>query len=427
MTLQRLWESARDSLWFVPSLFVVGSAGFAFAVLAVDRASVGTSAVPLVFGGGAEGARGVLSSIAASMITVAGVTFSITVVALQLASSQFSPRVLRTFMRDRASQLVLGTFIGAFTYSLLVLRAVRGENGDGGSFVPAIGVSVGILYALVALGALVYFIHHIATRIQVSTITATVVAETLDEIRRTWPERVADAEDVPRVPDGPAAVVEGRESGYVQLVDAEGLIRLATERDLVVQLAARPGAWVLERAPIGSVWPASVMTADLGDEIAARLTVGRERTMSQDAPYGIRQLVDIAVKAISPGINDPTTATDCVHRIGEILVTAAWRQPPQPDAYDGDGRLRLVTPRFSWEELVDLAFDELRQYGGSSANIAIALSDTLEELARGVPADRRHALAQKARQAAAAAAAIPIAEDRRRDLAALDRSVAAST
>jgi uncharacterized membrane protein len=432
MSVRAWWAAATNSLWFLPAVFVLVSGALAFGVLAIDRAATGVpEALPLVMQIGADGARGLLSSIAGSMITVAGVTFSITIVALQLASSQFSPRVLRTFMRDRPSQLVLGTFIGAFTYAILVLRSVRGPDGPVESFVPSIGVSFAIVYALVALGMLVYFIHHIATQIQVSRLAATIAEDAVSEIRERWSARDAAASEDRSPsqtwtdPPGEGGTVASRESGYLQVVDREGLAAAAAERGVVLRLPPRPGEWVLEYAALAIVWPAG-REDEMADIVHDFVTLGKERSLEQDAAYAIRQLVDIAIKALSPGINDPTTATECLDRISQVLVVASHLEVADAVVTDAGGVLRVFAPTNEWPELVRLGFSQLRHYSAGAPDSMLALSLTLERLMRAVPQDRRAPLVEEAQLLAKRIEEIPLDDDRRRVQAVVDRALAAA-
>lgn len=423
MQLRKIWASARDSLWFVPSVWVLACGALAFALIAVDSATPDFATdYPLVFGGGAEGARGLLSSIASSMITVAGVTFSITLVALQLASSQFSPRVLRNFMSDRATQVVLGSFIGTFTYAILVLRSIRGQEIDPEPFVPALSVSVGIVLALVALGMLVYFIHHIATRIQISTIIATIADETTGRIRDEWREEEADSDSHDdSVPERPARVITARRSGNLQLVDHEGLGEVAAELDIAVRLEVRPGEWVQQGAALFSVWPSDIVDDELADRLSDHLTVGDQRSLEQDAAFGIRQLVDVALRAISPGINDPTSAADCIQRIGQVLVAAGMRRQPETCVHDDDGSLRVLVPHRNFDELTELAFDQMRQYGHGNADVLVTMLNTLYVVASALPRARRAPLQRQANLIGKGIEAIPIEADRERVVAAIDK------
>ncbi|MEO5987003.1 MAG: DUF2254 domain-containing protein [Candidatus Limnocylindria bacterium] len=394
MPFKKVLDTIRQSLWFVPGLWVVGCTIAAFSLVVLDTATPElASELPLVFGGGPEGARGLLSSIASSMITVAGVVFSITIVALQLASSQYSPRVLRSFMRDRPSQIVLGSFIGAFVYAILVLRTIRSEQEGSSAFVPALAVTGAIVLSLVALAMLVYYIHHIATRMQASQITAAVATEALDEVARQ--RRAADEHPQPAIrsrPSGePTSFVPATRSGYLQYVEADALVEIAAEHRMTIRLEAAPGDWVQQHTPLFGFWD-----AEPSDEIAQRLhrhvAVGTERVMHQDPGFGIQQLVDIAVKALSPGINDPTTAINGIHRITEILVAAGRAGFVPQEHTDDEGTVRLVMPRTGFEELLWAAFEEIIHFGAGVPTVARAVVGALDDLSVTVDAEHRSTL-----------------------------------
>jgi uncharacterized membrane protein len=398
MPVRRVLSQVRNSLWFVPGLWVVLAGALAFGTLAVDSAAPELArSVELLFGGSPEGARSVLESIAGSMITVAGVVFSITIVALQLASSQLSPRVLRNFMRDRRSQSVLGALIGTFFYSLLVLRAIR-TGGDGqDAFVPSLAVTVAIVLAAVAVAMLVFFIHHIARRIQVSTIVDSIATETLEAIEREWRKGQGEvARAVAGPPPGPTASVPAARSGYLQLIDTDGLLDAAAELDLVIRVDARPGDWVQAGTPLFAVWPVEAGGERLRDRLNEQVTLGAERSLEQDAGFGIRQLVDVAVKALSPGINDPTSARDCINRLAQLLI-AIGQAPSRRTSLSKDDRLRVILSLREFGDLVDLAFDELRHYAGSTPTVAIALGEAMGAVRSQVDAGLRAPLERQAR------------------------------
>ena len=392
MSLQRLAFRLRNSLWFIPGLWVVGAGLLAFVMTWIDSVTPDFErSLPLVFGGGPDGARSVLSSIAGSTITVAGVTFSITIVALQLASSQFSPRVLRDFMRDRVSQSVLGSFIGAFFYALLVLRSIRSADETGPEFVPSLAVTMAIALAIVAVVMLIYFIHHISTRIQVSSIVAGIASATERAFERAG-DGAVDADSGapdPRapddLPDGDRGLVPASESGYLQLVDREGLVDLARELDLVLRLDVAPGEWLQRGAPVISVWPAASGSEQLARRLNGCLTLGAERSLDQDPAFGLRQLVDVAVKSLSPGINDPTTAGDCISRVTQVLVAAGRVGQRRTHHSDEEGRLRLVERGRGFAELVSLGFDQIRHHGARIPEVAIALGEALRTLGALLP------------------------------------------
>ena len=318
------WAYARDSLWFLPAVMTGIATATALLTLRLDAALQADPSATfyLVFGGGAEGARGVLEAIAGSVITVTGVVFSITIVALQLASSQFTPRVLHNFTGDRANQVVLGVFIGTFTYTLLVLRAVRSAADDGQGFVPGLSVGAAIGLALVSIGFLIFYIHHAARSIQASVIIDRATSDTVALVERLFPDplgKPAQDDKQPCLPTISPAVVTAATAGYLQAVDADTLFDLAEEGGLLIRMEPRIGEFVLPGAMLASVWPADALTEIVVHEVRQAFVLGQERTLQADVELGIRQLADIAIKALSPGINDPTTATICIDRLAEVL------------------------------------------------------------------------------------------------------------
>ena len=339
---------------------------------------------------GPEGARAILSAIAGSMITVAGLTFSITMLTLQLASSQFGPRLLRNFMADRGNQIVLGTFIATFVYCLLVLRTVRGTEGS--SFVPHIAVAFGVLLALASIAVLIYFIHHIATSIRIETLLADLAEETHAAVDRLYPERLGheppSADDKPvedLIPSGfdrDARPLRVEASGYVQRVDVEALMRLATEHDLVMRIDARPGRFVTERDAILTAYPPDRVSDDVAAELRAAFVVDKERTPEQDLEFSMRRIVEIAQRALSPGINDPTTALYCIDRLGETLGRLAGRDIPSSMRFDEERRLRVLTDVVSFEDLACPALAAIARYGLGDADVIAQLLRVMEALSQ---------------------------------------------
>jgi uncharacterized membrane protein len=249
--LRYWWEQVQASLWFVPTLIVASSVLLAFVLIEADGAVDGERLAklwPRLFGAGAEGSRGLLGAIASSMITVAGVTFSITVVALVLASSQYSPRILRNFMQDRANQAVLGVFVGIFVYCIVVLRVVRG--GDEGAFVPALAVFGAMLLAIVGVGVLIFFIHHIAISIQAASIIASAANETVAAVDRLFPaelgEPAEEAVDEPDLEGLRWTAVPSRRSGYIQGIDSDAFLEVARANNVVVRMEHAIGEFVVE-------------------------------------------------------------------------------------------------------------------------------------------------------------------------------------
>lgn len=383
--LQHLYDNLRTSFWFVPALMLLGALALALVMLAVDEALRPSLVDELgwVYGGGPEGARALLSTVAGSAMTVAGTTFSITITALVLASSQFGPRLLRNFVRDTGNQVVLGTFIATFLYCLLVLRTIRGLEDS--QFVPHVSVTVGVLLAIASVGVLVYFIHHVAVAIQADSVIAVVSADLHATIDRLFPEERAEAppapQDIDALPDGEPYPVRSGGSGYVQGLDDERVMELATEHDLVVRLLLRPGEFVVEHMVIAHAWPAERAEEELCREIRGAFILGSHRTPTQDVLFAIDQLSEVAVRSLSPGINDPYTAMSCIDRLGAALCRIARRSPLPARSYDDQGRLRVIGRPATFDQIVDAAFDQVRQYGSSNPKVVLRLIETLAMLA----------------------------------------------
>ncbi|HYD54278.1 MAG TPA: DUF2254 domain-containing protein, partial [Gemmatimonadaceae bacterium] len=312
------WRRVRDSLWFAPSIAVVLGTALAVVAVQIPTPAVESEVARLwLFGGSAEGARGVLGAIASSLITVTGVVFSVTIVALQLASSQFTPRVVGSFVADRVNQMVLGIFIGTFTYSLLVLRTIRSETEQRAAVVPYVAVTIALLLLLVSVAALIVFINHAARSVQASVILHRETHQALQRVRALFPDRVerpapgeADVTGAGATVGEPGAVVAATASGYLQAVQADTLWRLEDDdgEPITIQMAQHIGAFLFPGRPLAYVWPARGMTGRVEDAVREAFVLGPERTPEQDVELGLVKIADIAVRALSPGINDPTTA-----------------------------------------------------------------------------------------------------------------------
>jgi len=370
-----------------------GAVSLSFALVRID-ALLGPEAVHRLgwlYESGPEGARAILSTIAGSMITVAGLTFSITMLTLQLASSQFGPRLLRSFMRDRGNQLVLGTFTSTFLYCLLVLRSVRGTEAS--SFVPHLSVTIGVLLAAFSLPVLIYFIHHVATSIRIETVLAELAVETRVAIDRLYPEQLG--QDSPAREMGgsycslensdvgsEARQIRPKDSGYVQRVDEEALMGIAIKRDLVIRIDARPGRFVTDRVALLSAVPPERVSDDTVAALRGAFVIGPDRTTAQDLEFSLRRIVEIAQRALSPGTNDPTTALYCIDRLEEALCRLAKREIPSPVRVDAQGGLRVLTSVNTFEDLACPAIAAVARYGTGDADVIRRLLEMIEELGR---------------------------------------------
>ncbi|MEP7071304.1 MAG: DUF2254 domain-containing protein [Verrucomicrobiota bacterium] len=384
-----LLQRWRSSYWFLPALLAASATAFSFLTVHADSLinAKWARATGWIWAGGPEGARQVLATIAGSTITVAGVVFSVTIVSLTLASSQFGPRLLRTFLNDRGAQAVLGVFVATFLYCLLVLRTIRGT--DTVNFVPFLSVTIGLLLAVTSVAFLIYFVHHISTSILADNLTARVAAELQKGIERLYPDQIGHEEEssTKSEQDLPAGFEEqsqpmlSRESGYIQAIAVEDLLELAQENDLVLRLSRRPGEFVALGASLGSIWPQEKINEEQLSRLRDAYYFGTERTPTQDVEYSIDQLVEVAVRALSPGINDPFTALTCLEWLGDSLIRLAGRKMPSPFICDEHGKLRVVTKSVTFAGLADAALNQIRQYGSKSVAVVLRQLNVLERIA----------------------------------------------
>ncbi len=402
--LKQFWSNLRDSFWFLPSLIVAGSIAVAVALIQLDTtgSQQWMSRWPRLFGSSASGARGVLSTIAGSMMTVVGVTFSMVLVTLALASSQYTSRILRNFMRDRVTQVVLGIFAGIFTYCLIVLRTVRG--GDASGYIPSLAVTFGVVLAIGGIGALIFFIHHIAGSIQASSIIASVAEETLAAIDRLFPQKFGQAPEDDEEQQSPLPLPEGNwqaipawANGYVQSVDDATLLRLARKHETIVRMERGIGEFVVQDTPVASLALAGPPEPEFIDALQAAYSIQGLRTVEQDAAFGIRQIVDIALHALSPGINDTTTAVMCVDYLTAILARLASQAIPSSHRYDEEGALRVITIGPTFASLVAASFDQIRASAKGNLGVMLRMLGALQTIGSLTSnSSRRRALREQA-------------------------------
>lgn len=391
--LTNLWYKIRASYWFIPSLMLIVACCLSLALIYVDAVLDKTGWIDFVntfYPNKPEGARAILSTVAGSMITVAGVVFSITMVALTLASSQYGPRLLVNFMRDRGNQLVLGTFISTFAYCLLVLRTIR--SGEDTSFVPQLAVTFALIMTIASIIVLIYFIHHASTSIQASHVIATVNNDLRNTLNRLFPEPIDYEEldkwselrikaDIPLNFEEDAVEITAPRSGYLQAIDVNGLINIATNIGVIVKLELRPGNYVLELGKLGSVCPREKVDQELKNKLTDMFIIGKDRTYEQDPEFAFDQLVEVAIRALSPGINDPITAITCIDRIASALSQLAQRKFPSPYLYNKNNKLCVISKPITFSDITDTALNQIRQYGRPSAAVTIHLLEVIEKIA----------------------------------------------
>lgn len=397
-----LWARVRNSYWFVPSLLVVGAIVLSFVTTEMDErfGSDWMEGIEWLSVNQPAGARAVLSTVAGSMITVAGVTFSMTILSISHTTSQVGPRLLNNFMADKANQFTLGVFISTFIYCLMVLRTVRSAEtappgSDSGSdlaaaFVPQIAVVVGVLMAIASVGVLIFFIHHIPETIHVSNIIAGVGKGLNRRIDDQFPSRVglprgedADLEGEAQLPLGfetTAQPIGSNGCGYLEYIDGKGLLGLATKHDLVLKLQQSPGDFVTPASVLLLASPGVRVDDDIEKELASMFVCGVQRTSTQDLRFQVNQLVEVAVRALSPGVNDPFTAISCMDWLQSALEKLAARELPDSHRFDEDGNLRLVATPITFADFASLVFDQLRPYVATDRNASLQMMQMLGDL-----------------------------------------------
>jgi uncharacterized membrane protein len=380
-------EVLRTNLWLVPAVEVVAAIALFAATTAVDRAAYHgvVTLPPWVISGSADAARQILTAIAAAVITVVGVVFSIILVALTLASTQFGPRMLRNFIRDRGTQLTLGTFVATFVYAVLVLVSIG--PGPRGDFVPHTGITVTLALMVADLAVLIYFINHIATSIQLPQVIASIARDLTEAVKvQGGPEQRAagpdtgpsSAELLARM-EAAGGVVTAADSGYVQFIRVGGLVRFAEEAGVVICLNHRPGHFIVQGHPIGTVWPPEAAPR-VNEALGRAHITGPYRTLTQDVSFGIDQLVEIGIRALSPAVNDTFTAMTCIDWLGDNLCKIVKRWHPTRVHRDDRGVIRVIAAQPSYERLVQRSFEKIRQASTGMPAIMIRQLDALAQI-----------------------------------------------
>lgn len=378
-----LWESISTSLWFVPGLMTLGAVLLAWLALSVSIDPLAGRGTKWLHSGSADEAASLLSVLLTSMITMATLAISITMVVLALAANQLGPRLIRNFMADKRTQFMLGFFLATIVYLVLVLRVVNDGTRDGS--VPHLAVTLGSASVLVCVFLLLLFVHHLARSIVADTIIQRVGRDLDAAIETMLPEAEGSSASshVCRPQAEGGAILRVAQGGYVQALDYAGLVDFARKADVVLELNFRPGHLLLPEGEHGRVHPASAY----GEELQARITdfvvLGSQRTATQDLEFAIRQLVEVALRALSPGVNDPFTAIAAIDRLGLSLVRVMRRGTAEGIWCDEDGIVRVTGKTTSFKGIIDAAFNQIRQSGGQPA-ILIQLLATLGLLAEHV-------------------------------------------
>jgi uncharacterized membrane protein len=380
--LRNRWRDLTGGLWFVPALVVAALTGGALAVGELDERVDWDGGV--LFGGSAEAARVVLSTIAGSVVTIVALTFSITIVVLQLAATQYTPRILRQFLRDRTTQLTAGYYVGVFVYCLLVLRTVRGSGVGGAEFVPALSITVAILLAVGALALLIVFIDNIARLIQVANVVPRITRDAAHAAREAARRGTGGAWR----PVGAPAALRAQRPGYVRrITPADAAAHLPTG-PWWIEAVAGPGSFVTTVDVIAHVWPAE-RAEEARTAVEASFAIANERDVADDPALGLRQLADIAIRALSPGVNDPTTAVMCIGYLRELAVQLSAGGRERVDQYEDPAlTFRIVGPR---PEVLFEPLVEVGRYAIGHVRVAAEILAAIGDVARRgeIPALRR--------------------------------------
>lgn len=395
--LRKTAEQLRASYWFLPSLMALGAMVLSFAMISLDTV-VGTEWMDQqswLRAARPDGARQVLSAIGGSMITVAGTVFSVTIAAVVYASGQYGPRLLTNFMEDRGNQVTLGTFIATYLYCLLVVRTIRtaeearAETGlqAASGFVPNLALLVGVVLALCSIAVLIFFIHHVPSRIHINSVIEHIGRQLLAGIPTRFPKFMGDDARPEHLrggsPQVPAEVrrIASQETGYLQVLDDTTLLRVATRNEVMLHLRFQPGDYVHVGRVLLEAWPASRVSEEDEEALRACFGLGSRRTALQDLGFLLDELVEIASRAMSPGTNDPFTAITCLDWLGAVLADLSRRALPDPLRMDERGAPRLLThpPRF--EDYLARSFGTLRQYVAGDRLVSLHFLRALAEVA----------------------------------------------
>jgi len=393
-SVERMRDKIKSTFWVVPAACVLASILLAAGLIRLDQILGADAGVVVFYPGPPEGARSLLSSIVGAMISFTGLVFSITIVVLQLTSGQFSPRSLRIFLRDRTVKFALGIFIATFVYAMVVQRAVLGTTSQD-PFVPRIAVSAAFVFVLASVGLFIGYLARISNMIRVATIITEIGIESRATLRRRFgsaPEHGVAPELASRDPTPPQPVsgtVLAAAAGVLVSVNEARLVQSAAAAGCALELAVRIGDFVPADAVLCIVRQVHPREQDdmaakagrLDEEVRAHIALDSERTSEQDLAFTLRQLVDIAERALSPAVNDPTTACQCLDVLHDILRRLASRPLPDGRWSDAGGAVRLVVPQYSYADYLDLAVGEIWHYGADAAQVPARMASMLADLA----------------------------------------------
>jgi uncharacterized membrane protein len=400
------YNNLREGIWFLPSALIFSGFLLGNFMVRLDERVYSWEVARMsgFFPGNAEWAKSVLTTAAASIGAAITLIISVTIVTLTLASQQFGPRLLRNFLRDNTTKAILGIFFATGLFGFIVRFRVQVD------FIPYLSLTLMAALSILDMFLLILFVHHISLSIHVSNVMARVTSDFSSAVERLFPQKLLQnppaaktllqQADIPPDFDQNSHPIVSNESGYIQHIDYEYLLTLAEEKDVILKILRRPGGFIIEGTPLASVWPSSAYEKNLCNKVNDSIFLGNERTLTQDVEFAINQLVEIAVRALSPAINDPFTAIRCLKRLAQGLVELAHSQMPSPYLYDSNLRLRLIIRTITFPKMVNASFSLIRQNGLNSPMVMITLLEVLGEVASFVDSEEdREALRNQAEMA----------------------------
>lgn len=378
------WNELKATFWFVPVLIILFSVLLSVGLVVLDSFInlPQNNFTRFFFVNSADSARSILSTISGAMIGVAGTVFSVTLVALTLASSQFGPRLIKNFMYVRLNQVVLGSYISTYLYCLFVLTAIKEE---GYTFIPALSILVAIFVAMANIVLLIVFIHRIAVSIQADKVISDISAFISSQVKVLFPERMGEEADNQESYDltaiksdfSKSISVKSPKSGYLQYIDSETLMEIVTRNNALLELQIRPGSFLVEGMEIGMLHSNEKIDDEEVAKILQQLVIGATKTAHQDLEFSIHQMVEIAVRALSPGVNDPYTAIACIDNLTASLCYLATAKFPSKFRFDKEKNLRIIANTLDFEGILDAAFNQIRQFSAGSTAVIIRLMEAL--------------------------------------------------
>jgi uncharacterized membrane protein len=379
------WEELMATFWFVPVLIIILAILLSMGLVSIDSV---TSISQESWGrfflvNSSDSARSILSTISGAMIGVAGTVFSVTLVALTLASSQFGPRLIKNFMYVRLNQIVLGSYIATYLYCLLVLNAIK--SGNGYTFIPSISIFIAILAAIVNIILLIIFIHQIAVSIQADKIISDISSLISKHVETLFPEKMGNEQaDIMSYNEDKEisaykrnTIIKSPKGGYLQYIDSEVLLEIVVTNDSLFKLNHRPGSFLVKGEKIGVLYSKKEWEEESIDKLLNQFVYGNTKTSQQDLEFSIHQMVEIAARALSPGINDPYTAIACIDNLTATMCYLAEAKFPSKYRFDEENNLRVISDVLDFEGVLDAAFNQIRQFSAGSTAVIIRLMEAL--------------------------------------------------